>query len=298
MVVVLHRTQDGTQATLERLRAEGLPLVIRTDGSAQHRQAEALTEELHDVLRTSSCDWLLPLDADEFLCSAEDIGRVLRSLPTDMASLLPWRTYVPTPADDAAEPNVLRRIVHRRDREQPQFWKVLIPAQLARDARARILPGSHGVVDATGGPLPVSHATDLWLSHFPVRSEQQLRCKVVAGWLSSGPTREAQRQEAEEDHESLGRAAAWWRAMTRWKAPPRPGTNFQWERLFDRCTDRASIGPEELRDLALGYASLSRITPSLIRDPVTTAVRAVTPVPSSLDPWALLENETRLFTAD
>lgn len=234
IIIVLHRSRDGSEAMVRKLQAEGLPIRMSKDESPAHRQAAALTE----LLRTMSDrpDWIVPLDADEFLLSERDIRDTIATLPTDRTSAVPWNTYVPTPDDDVLEKNPILRITHRRAIEDPQYRKVIIPGSLLDHDDLHIQPGSHCV--AFGEELQSSIPTEaLRLGHFPVRSEAQLRRKIIEGWQSvlANPDRI-------------------------------PGEEFHWEKLVRRCADPQPIDAHELMKIATHYAQ--DVKTEVLFDPV------------------------------
>jgi hypothetical protein len=233
MLVTLHRSQDATRPILESLRAEGLPLDIRMSDVPRYAQAEILNGLLREAAALG--DWVLPLDADEFLVGETD---VLAMLDPSRPWLLPWKTYVPMP-DGPADGDILTRMTRRRRTERPQFHKVLVPAALARTGTLGM--GSHLLRDAAGTPLRADPAPGLALAHFPVRAERQLRRKVIAGWEShlQNPHRES-------------------------------GQIFQWEALYARCRDPRPIDGDELRAIALHYAvpAGTEADEAIVEDPV------------------------------
>ncbi len=220
---------------------------IRTDDGALHRQGEVLTALLHELRASDAPDWILPLDADEFLrpADARDGLRILLSqLPTNAVTLLPWATYVPLPEDDPREERVLRRIRHRKETEEPQFYKILLPSAFHGD-RYIIPLGSHGLADLRAEPCPHVKCPALRLAHFPVRSAAQIRTKVTLGWQSH-------------------------------RIDPRrtPGQTYQWERLHAEFARDPAIPPERLRDIALGYTSVDGhpTQTATVQDPVRPIV--------------------------
>jgi 2-polyprenyl-3-methyl-5-hydroxy-6-metoxy-1,4-benzoquinol methylase len=227
MIIILHRTEDESEIMLRQLICEGLPIDIRTDSSLAYRQSTALTALLEEVLQDDRVDWVLPLDADEFLQTSVEnsLQKLCDHLPTDIVTLIPWKTYVPTPSDNSLERNVLKRVSHRCLVEQSQYHKILIPAALVRKNASVIPLGSHHLLNkVTQQKFPEQVTTDLYIAHFPVRSEEQLRRKILLGWKS---------HSANPDR--------------------RPGQIFQWERLYGRCSDPLPIGPEELQNIAYNY---------------------------------------------
>jgi len=240
MIIVLHRSTDRSLHILRSLQREGLALEIRESDALYHAQGEVLTELMHEVASIYNPDWILPLDADEFLCSSIDFSNALRATPSDTVSLLPWKTYIPTPEDDQLESDIRLRMTHRRAEEQKQYYKVLIPGALALQATLPL--GSHQLFYTdTQMPMPSTPHTDVWLAHFPVRSEQQLRSKIINGWeaYSHNPNK-------------------------------KPGQNFHWEQLYDRCKNPEKIDIAELHAIALQYALNPGDIPSpYILDPVS-----------------------------
>ncbi len=180
IMVVLRPSEDGTEAILTKLKREGFPLTILPDASPEFRQADALQEAFAWAMRDTP-DWILPLDCDEFLTSDIPLRAALSMLPRDAITLIPWKTYVPTPEDDPQETDVLRRIRHRRSSEVRPFSKALIPSSLFD--RAILQTGNHTVLDrTTRQPLPTFPSNALSLAHFPVRSAEQILRKIQTGW--------------------------------------------------------------------------------------------------------------------
>lgn len=235
MDIVLHQSGADAQRILVALQQEELPVAYTTDTGDIHRQSAALTQLLHIVgHRADPPDWILPLDGDEFLVPIGGISitDALGMLPTNVVTLIPWRTYVPHPSDDQQERNVLRRITCRRATEPMQYYKVLIPRAF-HSAQHALPTGNHALIDTRSGQACQMQATSLLaLAHFPIRSAAQLRAKIVQGWTShcANPAR-------------------------------LPGECFHWEQLFAEMRTCAALSAQRLRDIALTYASLAHLPP-------------------------------------
>lgn len=239
MYIVLHRCQDRSANILQRLQIQGFPITLATSEIPYHAQSETLTALMHSTAM-EGFRWILPLDADEFLCSSRGDSRsVLENTSDNAVHLLPWKTYVPTPLDDSEERSPLVRIVHRRIVEPRLFHKVLIPRTMGMKGTLPL--GSHEILNtASQEPFPGIQHPILFLAHFPVRSEHQIRRKVVRGWKAhcANPTRTA-------------------------------GQIFQWEELYERCKNPMPIEPPELQRIALRYASMcSDPEVSIVKDPL------------------------------
>lgn len=172
----------------------------------------------------------------------------MAQLPRDRVTALPWKTYVPTLSDHQGEPDVLHRITHRRALEGSLWSKILIPRPLACDRDAIIPLGSHRLLrKSTGEEFESVQTALLHLAHFPVRSEVQLRTKVITGWqsLQAYPKR-------------------------------KPFQAFQWADLLRCCQDPRPISAEELHQIAMQYAVWKEdpLPVSTVYDPVPTHVRS------------------------
>ncbi len=235
MIVVLHRCTDDSFAILTALQNEGFPITVQEDNRIAYQQSSVMTQTMHTYV--SDADWIVPLDADEFLVCDKDAFAVL---DTNTIYTMPWRTYVPTPNDNLSR-SILEQITHRRTHEPEQYYKVIIPRSIAQHPETALLMGSHGVLQHNKR-LPHTQAQDIVLAHFPVRSESQLRKKIING---------CEAHLADPDRNS--------------------GEIYQWHALYDRCKNPEPIDASELQTIAMNYAipeHLPSKDTSLICDPI------------------------------
>lgn len=250
MIIVDHRSSDGSSGILSRLKTEGCPLEILEETGLEHRQEHVLTAAMRKAVHAHGADWVIPLDADEFLTTpaGTPVREVFAGIPAaaDACRKIPWRTYVPTPGDDGSERNILRRITMHRARERPQYHKVIVPKAVARSPRAALTHGSHDVVRRSiikkNRRFPAPVEDNLLLAHFPIRSQRQILGKAVVGWLS-------------------------------WLCKPDkvPGNNSHWKGFYDRFKSLGEISAEEMMEMALRYAAEetgSEDAEPLVRRPV------------------------------
>ena len=244
--VVLHRTLDNSSVILDQLRDEGLPLSYVQEDSLLHDHA-GVTTRLVNAAAHWGADWIVPLDADEFLTG--DVASVFARRSTDTVIQIPWRTYVPTACDLATEPNVLKKLTHRRVSETPQWYKVAAPGDLIRARRCTFAFGNHSLLDENGRRVPADD-TPLALAHFPVRSSDQIRRKVFGAWPANVayPARRA-------------------------------GSTFQWEVIFELCKREPDVTLECLQELATEYGTRAQWN----RLPASVRARAGTRCPSDTD---------------
>src|SRR5579863_10462621 len=184
MVVIENGSHDESPHILRALKDEGLPLdIILDDTLGQHQQKRMTRLVCEEAGRRLNADWIVPLDADEFLSRPPGLPLVPCHASTDACFQLPWRNYVATADDDAADDNPATRIRRRRTVEPSPTLKVMIPGVLARRPGAALEQGNHNFclneTRAEHGPHP--HA---WLDHFPLRSPAQYLTRIVTTTLA------------------------------------------------------------------------------------------------------------------
>jgi Glycosyl transferase family 2 len=184
LIVLDNGSTDGTLAILYALRQEGLPLDVVEDPTPGKDQSRRMTRLMREfALERHHADWVLALDADEFVMPADGRPLIPVEARADRPLYLGWRTYVPTTDDDQNEPNPARRLRHRRANETWPYFKVIVPSAAGTLPGAVITEGNHGVVidgqEVTGVPA------DAWLAHFPIRTPGQLIAKTVIGHLQT-----------------------------------------------------------------------------------------------------------------
>lgn len=180
LYVVDHISQDNTLDILNKLKTEGYNLDIYTNTSSRHIQAE----EFNRLIRKTDSDFIIFLDADEFIVS-EDFR--LDKLPTDTVSFITWHNYVSQPTDDKNEVNILKRIQHRLSHINKNQHKAIIPKSIYSKENSFVLLGGHEIYyknkeDLT--PAPYQVISSIHLAHFPMRSLDQIKVKIFSNWLS------------------------------------------------------------------------------------------------------------------
>jgi hypothetical protein len=174
---------DRSLAILQALRAEGVPLTVLQTQAAHFCERPVLTA-LFRMAAGTGADWVLMLDADEFVDERLAEGGLraqLAAMPPEQGVLaLNTAAYFQTPDDDPAELVVPRRL-RRRQPELQENPKVIVRGSLA-GRNAGIGPGNHSV-HQDGQTLPAPVAASLALAHFSRRSPWQVVAKAVTGRL-------------------------------------------------------------------------------------------------------------------
>lgn len=184
--LVDHLSTDRTYEILENLQAEGFALHVKRY-SGQARIQEILMTELGREAFLSGADWVIPLDGDEFISapSSDSLRQQLEKKINGGVAWWPWISMVPSSLDDPSEVNPTKRIRHRSAEEKVITPKCLIHRSRANQSVWQFSPGSHHVRLSNMDPLPMVKMPDgFGLRHYPVRSIDQLMCKMVLGRLS------------------------------------------------------------------------------------------------------------------
>lgn len=248
MVIMDNGSTDGTRELLTKLEREGLPVVIFDEPDPAYRQSEWMTRLFCNAIRFFDVDWVVPLDADEFLAapSRAEFHSALSELPSNTYGLLAWRTYI-WPLEGAGL-NPLQGMKFRRREERPPYKKVVIPVKVAHAQEFEILQGSHRI-QRNGKKVRKVELETCWLAHYPVRSLDQLKAKILIGWLGY-LVRDGARESSAK------------------------GQGNHWHKIYDQIIDRG-LSEDDTNRISFNYAQEADLTApipedALIEDPIVS----------------------------
>ena len=187
MAIIDHGSIDGTLAILTALARERLPIILVKSATPGYLQEQITTAAARDVFRQTGADFVLPLDADEFLKvrSRDEFDRALGAVPAAMNGLMHWLTYVPDFATADRGMIALLRSAKRVAKERQVFQKALMSRYLLDRPEAMLSNGNHYVARVLRGkpedaePHARIRAEFAALAHVPIRSAAQLVTKVA-----------------------------------------------------------------------------------------------------------------------
>ncbi|MCW9718870.1 glycosyltransferase family 2 protein [Avibacterium sp. 21-599] len=211
MHILDHNSTDNTRLILELLKQEGLPIFIYHHPVIEHRQSLIINDLMkHCIKQDPSIDYVLPLDADEFINSPHRhyFEQCLQQIPQGYVGTYLWETFLPNQTTPTAD--FLARFNEVRY-ETFVMGKVIIPAEIAKTGF--ISSGSHKVhyqfieqfTRDNSFPtllfLPpylerfrtsyqqepniiIKSEPHLTLAHYPVRSSEQMLSKLLVGSLT------------------------------------------------------------------------------------------------------------------
>lgn len=187
-VLLDNMCSDRTIPILERLRQEGFDIEIIRDDIIEHNQSEKMNKLIYYVNEKYHPDFIIPVDDDEFVIPSsgkDTIERVrykIARLSQKNLYYLKWKVYVPTKYDDYDEICVAKRQLYCCEDTEETLNKVIIPGKILEDGTFSIINGNH----SGNGNLVENHImlSFVRMAHFPCRSEEQLRSKVLTGWTN------------------------------------------------------------------------------------------------------------------
>jgi hypothetical protein len=154
---------------------EGYPITISHRQTFGYQQA-VLTNDAVRKVASLDYDWIMPLDADEFI--GPDLKHALNALSEDVPGKLMLRNFIPLAGDYFEASAPLWSCFRARETELSPNGKVVLSRALAR--RSVLQMGNHEAYHRSGRQLP-AQTLDTRLDHAPVRSAEQLVSKVLIG---------------------------------------------------------------------------------------------------------------------
>lgn len=187
MVVLDNASIDDTRQIAIKCAQELGNVVVCDSDDFAYAQSDRMTAMFRHVQSAVFADFILLLDADEFLSAADrkSLERALRSVPTGGVGYVAWRTLVLSPKhvrDRGDDP--LASLTHCRAVEKPPYFKVVLRPNRATYPDWSITQGNHDVSVTVGEPLPSKTIEDLVIYHAPVRGKAQIVSKAVVGWMA------------------------------------------------------------------------------------------------------------------
>jgi len=181
-VILDNDSNDRTVDILRSLQQEGFPITVFGSRAVTFTEAMHSTVMMQLTVQREKPDWVVFLDADEFLdlrIIGPFVGNYLERISAGVGCVkMSVRTYVRTANDDPNEAIVPLRLRRRLDEYADQY-KILVRSGLV---------GEHISIDAgnrdvlfNGRPIGAEIHPDLVLAHYPERSAWQALSKMAIG---------------------------------------------------------------------------------------------------------------------
>jgi len=221
-----HCSQDGTLEIAKEIKKICPQIELFFYENKEFNQSVVITTAVRNLASQNIVDYIIPLDADEFICENDPIDlRELLSLSVadGEAALIPWETYCPISLSYFNSEAPLYNCFKRRANEPIQFYKVIMGNEYAKDAV--VSEGNHSAIsEKFRHPNKI---LNIKLKHVPVRSSQQIVKKALMG--------------------SYGLAL---------KPGRKSGEGYHWDEIASIVRgNEYMISLEQLSDIALHYAA-------------------------------------------
>jgi hypothetical protein len=177
MLFLDNGSTDATLDILRQLQAEGLNLSVFQCRAVNFDEVAVNTWLYQLASQTQRADWVVFLDADEFL--DPQAGQTPADQLRGIGILIEHKRYVQAATDDPLEPIAPRRQTTRTT-TPTNIHKLIIRGGLGADLA--IDAGNHGA-HLGDRPLVFPVEPRLSLAHYPRRDGYQNLQKIVIGWL-------------------------------------------------------------------------------------------------------------------
>jgi glycosyltransferase involved in cell wall biosynthesis len=219
-----HQSTDGTDLIVKKMADKGYSVVLSKISELSFSQAKHMTAGTNEAARGGEFDFVIPLDADEFLSGPggnEFKDFLSASFSPNQWAFMNWVTFCPISGAYFEEANPLAACFRARSHELGSFQKVVLGGQFARDCN--LSNGNHFATHPELSDDPVQ--LDYAFQHLPVRSSDQIVRKILLSTYAF----------------SL-------------KSGRRAGENFHWYNMLrDIRSNNYSLSDQALLDLSLTY---------------------------------------------
>jgi SAM-dependent methyltransferase len=185
MIIMINESGDRTPEIV-RLLSRELGGIIYTDAPGlEYAQSERMTAALAYCQTAYFADYVLLLDADEFIDidGREALVAALNSIPVGGYGKVVWKNFIYGNSESSSLTDPPRDFDLIRAVENPIYHKALLRLDGRYWHDLVVTQGNHLVV-AQNRDVPSSDLDSLSLSHFPVRSPEQLTAKAAIGWAA------------------------------------------------------------------------------------------------------------------
>lgn len=203
-LIVDNGSSDGTLEILQQLQNEGINLEIIIKDHSEYKQTEVMTQLMYQAVSQYQADIVIPLDADEFLTTdiSNDMRQGLEALATYCNYFkMMWQTYLPLELKYKNDKFIFDRFEYRASDRMERLGKIILSRKLIEKKHPVLSMGNHGVDYESGELTPDAiFVSDIKIKHFPIRSVNQMKSKVLVGWINS----ESKKNKREDESSHWG----------------------------------------------------------------------------------------------
>lgn len=197
MYIIDNGCTDGTIDILKQLQKEGIQIEIFNESFLEYEQSYVENKYLSRIANLNQDDFLIPLDADEFIASnCKSVVQILKGLQRGCVYYLNWVNYVVSDRDSETEqfiPRKMKYCLEYKEKSEKKFTKVIVPISLLNEKRITVSTGHHSIEKVIPKDnIIIEYFTELYIAHFPVTSYEQMVTKIVGSYNGFIPWMERQ----------------------------------------------------------------------------------------------------------
>jgi hypothetical protein len=176
MYLVDHHSNDATAAIIQAMKRQGYPIQYVPWQGLEFQQSAAMTSICHQVARLDRFDYLLPLDADEFINESDlDAWQKITEIPSAGYGTLSIRNYCAINNAYSQTPAPLFSTMRPRALEPMPVRRLVMGNHFAKEAT--VTEGNHLALHPTLEVHPIE--LGVRLQHAPFRSIDQVIAKTI-----------------------------------------------------------------------------------------------------------------------
>lgn len=217
---------DQTRFILQSLIKEGFKIIIIDDFEKAYIQNEKMTRFCHHTMITLFPDYIIFLDADEFIrCNRRaEFEKEIEKIPIHGKGFLEWQSYIMNDENveiDSSLHNIA--LINRLKDEYQVYNKVILRTNGDYIPELILAQGNHDIFG-----IEKSAKLCVKLAHYPVRSLNQLKEKCIAGWMAY------LLKSPKARYENLG---------------------FHWMNIFDEIKNGSDINIQRAIEISANYST-------------------------------------------
>lgn len=174
---------DGTIEILKQLKEEGIPIYLYDENCSEMETLRFANEYLYKIFDKTKCDWIIPIDTDEFFCerSGKNPRIFLEETSQDEIVSIKWRTYI-CDSEKRGDVFIPKQYTLYRDESVEEYDKLLVPGKILEKKKFLLREGYHKFQSIE--KIKVKYVSNLFYAHYPIRSTLQLKKQMLINGIN------------------------------------------------------------------------------------------------------------------
>jgi len=225
-------SSDNTIDIIQNLINEGLNIILlRSEKKIISKEGYGKLQVINAMIKLAieehDADWVIPVDADEFLICADGSSprRQLEELDESIEHQIKWRTYIYEKSPKDGNIFLPYNFKHFRNPKLERLYKTFISKEIFYNYDCTVALGNHSIIFSGSTRPPIDYPDNLLLAHYPIRNENQLLSKIIIGELNYLCVHE------------------------------RRGSGIHWHKIYEQIKKTGKLEKEQIKSFSLEYDS-------------------------------------------